>query len=252
MKKTFFLLLTAATVTFTACEKSDSAGFNSEGGGRTGTGGSMAKFTITGNYMYTVQGNLLHSYDISDPGKPVKLNTTDLKNNGVETIFSNGTYLFFGTQNGMLIYGLGDPARPDYLSTYQHVVSCDPVVVSGNLAWVTLSTGNTCMRGSNQLEVIDISNIYTPRLIKVYPFTNPKGLAVSGNHLYLCDEVDGMQLLDITDPLDASVINRISGVKAFDVIVRGNVLTLTAKDGVYQYDCSDPLNLRFLSKIAAG
>lgn len=252
--KIFTLLFTAMAVfLFNGCSKegaSDASFLHS--GGNTGAGGSLAKFTINGAYLYTVQQNVLHVYDIKDPGQPSKLNEIDLKNNGVETIFHSGDYLFFGTRNGMLIYGLSDPARPSFISVYNHIVSCDPVVVSGNLAWVTLSTGNSCARGTNQLEVIDISNVFSPQLLKVYPFANPKGLAVSGSYLYLCDEKDGFMVLDISDHMQVKTVGGIPSLKAFDVIVRSGILTITAKDGVYQYDCSDPLNLKFLSKLPSA
>jgi hypothetical protein len=42
----------------------------------------------------------------------------------------------------------------------------------------------------------------------------------------------------------------IKDLLAYDVIASANVLTITSTSGVYQYDCTDPLNLKLLSKIA--
>ncbi len=244
----FFVLF---LFTIVACDK-DSSSPASESGmnNNTGSAGSMSKFTFNGNYLYVVQGQFLQVYNVVNAASPVLKNTIDLKNNAVETIFSNGTNLFFGTQNGMLIYGLSNPQSPDYLSTYTHLVSCDPVVVSGNLAYVTLSTGTRCNRGNNQLEVIDISDVRNPVLLRTYTsFDNPKGMAISGNYLYLCDAMEGFKVLDITDPMDIQEKSTLPSVIAFDVIAKNNILTITGKDGVYQYDCTDPLNLKFISKI---
>jgi hypothetical protein len=151
----------------------------------------------------------------------------------------------------MLIYGLSNPEIPDYISTYSHIVSCDPVVVSGSLAYVTLSTGNRCNRGNNQLEVIDISDLKSPKLLKAYAFGNPKGMAVGGNYLYLCDAKQGFMVLDISDYRFIQVKSILPSVIANDVILKNNILTITGKAGVYQYDCADPLDLKFISLINA-
>lgn len=250
IKKLFFPAL-LLTLILGACEKSDSGLSSGEGSGKTGSGGSMAKFTFSGNYLYVVDGRILNVYDVSSASETVLRNRIDLENSGVETIFNNGSNLFFGTQTGMLIFGLSNPEKPNYISTYSHIMSCDPVVVSGNLAYVTLSTGNTCARGMNQLEVIDISDLSSPQLMAAYAFGNPKGLAVAGNYLYLCDAQDGFKVLDISDPYNVKTKSTLGTLLANDVIAKGDRLTITAADGVYQYDCSDPLSLKFISKIKA-
>jgi hypothetical protein len=253
MKNLFKILFAAILLStfFYACDKDSSAGIAGEKVSNTGQGGSLAKFAIQGNYMYKVEGSMLKVYDVANTSNTVLLSTIDLQNTGVETIFSNGQYLFFGTQNGMLIYGLNKPESPNYISTYTHVVSCDPVVVQGNIAYVTLSSGNDCNRGLDQLEVIDISDISSPTLLKVYRMGNPKGMAVAGKYLYLCDQLTGFKVLDITDNMNIVEVNSIKTLLAYDVIARGNTLTITGASGVYQYDCTDPLNLKFLSKIAS-
>lgn len=251
MKNTFKILFASLLLSgvLVACSK-DGSNVSSENS-NTGQGGSLAKFTIQGNYMYTVEGVMLKVYDVSSASNTVLLKSIDLNNSGVETIFCNSSYLFFGTQNGMLIYGLTDPSTPNYISTYSHLMSCDPVVVAGNIAYVTLSSGTRCNRGMNQLEVIDISDVSNPSLLKVYTMGNPKGLAVGGQYLYVCDQISGFKVLDITDNMDIKTVNSIDDLLAYDVILSGNTLTITGSAGVYQYDCSDPLNLKFLSKIAA-
>lgn len=251
MKKIFKILFASILLStiFYACDK-DSSAISSGESSNNGQGGSMAKFAIQGNYMYKVEGSILKVYDVSNTSNTILLNSIDLQNTGVETIFSNGQYLFFGTQNGMLIYGLSKPSVPNYISTYTHVVSCDPVVVKGNIAYVTLSSGNSCNRGLDQLEVIDIIDISNPTLLKAYQMGNPKGMAVAGKYLYLCDQLAGFKVLDITDNMNIVQVNNIETLLAYDVIASGNILTITSTTGVYQYDCSDPLNLKFLSKIA--
>jgi len=247
MKK--YLFFFSFILLISSCQKDGSELSSSDGGSTTGIGGSMAKFAFHEQYLYVVEKQYLQVYDVSVASKPLFLRTIDLNNTAVETIFPYGEYLFFGTQNGMLIYSLSNPTAPSYISTYSHIVSCDPVVVQGNIAYVTLSTGNQCGRGVNQLEMIDISDIYNPQLLKIYNFNNPKGLSIDGTYLYLCDGNAGLKVLDVTNIYNARVVETFAGIDAFDVIKNNNTLTVTGKDGVYQLDCTNPLDLKLISKI---
>ena len=86
----------------------------------------------------------------------------------------------------MHIYDVSNPASPQKLSVYQHVYSCDPVVVEGDFAYVTLNSLNTwCGRFSNQLDIIDISDLSDPKLIKQYAMESPLGLGIYGNLLFV-------------------------------------------------------------------
>ena len=49
----------------------------------------------------------------------------------IETVFIAREHLFIGSMTGMYIYSLVDPVNPEFVSTYWHVTSCDPVVVEG-------------------------------------------------------------------------------------------------------------------------
>ncbi len=75
----------------------------------------------------------------------------------VETVFIAEDMLYVGTSNGMHILSLANPSSPNFLSTYQHITACDPVVVEGDWAYVTLRAGNICGGTQNLLEVIDIA-----------------------------------------------------------------------------------------------
>jgi hypothetical protein len=205
---------------------------------------ATSKFTLNGNYLYVASYQVLDVYNIS--GAPKLVRTIQL-NNTIETISTNGSYLFMGTANGLLIYGLDDPENPVYRTIYYQILSCSPVVVKGNLAYVSISTGTVCNMGLNQLEVLDISDITKPLILKIYKFNNPRGMAIRGNYLYLCDA--GLKVLDITDYNDIKVKSALS-VSADHVAVTGTTLTVTGESGVYQYDCTDPLNLKFISKIS--
>lgn len=130
-------------------------------GGNSGIAGSTARFTIYQDYLFTVS-----DYDMSvwDFNTLAKYSTKNL-GWGVETIFPYKDKMFIGSNSGMFIFDLTNPTSPQRLSTFSHARACDPVVVQGETAFVTLRSGTACSGADNQLDVIDISDPVNPTLI---------------------------------------------------------------------------------------
>lgn len=192
-----------------------------------GIGGSMARFTISQGYLYAVGNSTMQLFSLSNPSQPQNQQTIQLPW-GIETIFPYEDKLFLGSTTGMHIYDNQNPASPSFVSTYQHVMSCDPVVVEGDKAYVTLRTDNTCEQGVNALEVIDISNLQDPTLIKSYTMQHPHGLGIDRGTLFLCEGSFGLKVFDAQDPLniDQNLKQHFTGFDAYDVIPLGNVLLM--------------------------
>lgn len=240
-------LLSLAVLFLYSCEdmSNDMSGTNS-----TGQGGSMARFAVAGDYLYVVDTRMLHVYDLKDASKPIKVSDVELGIN-IETIFPYQGNLFIGSMDGMHIYSLAIPEAPEHLSTYQHITSCDPVVVQGNLAYVTLRTDNSCPRGSNQLDIIDISDLRNPQLLTNYQMESPFGLGIDGTTLFVGEGNNGLSVLNVEDPDNIRVINKVSDLHSFDVIARNNNLILTGNDGVFQYNYSQAGNLDLQSRLSS-
>ncbi|MFC6998551.1 LVIVD repeat-containing protein [Rufibacter roseus] len=200
-------------------------------GTTTGQGGSMARFAVTGDHLYTIDHNNLHLFDISRPKDPVKSKSMGL-GFGIETIFPFQDKLFIGSQTGMSILSIQDPSNPTHVSSYEHVVSCDPVVTDGRYAYVTLSSGTTCRQSINELQIIDIQNMRSLQLLKRYPMTNPKGLGVDGNLLFVCD--NGLKVFDASNVQDIQLKHHFK-INAYDVIPYNGQLLVIGSDGFYQY-----------------
>jgi hypothetical protein len=219
--------------------------------GGAGTGGSMARFMLNEDYLYVIAVPIrLKTVDITSPGNMEVIDSIDVPRN-METLFRLQNNLFIGTTTGMLIFDLVNPKKPVQVSSYDHIRACDPVVVDGQYAYVTLRTGNMCNNGSNLLEVIDISSITHPYLVKSYPMFNPHGLGTDGNLLFVCDGTAGLKIYDKTDPL-AIITNRIAyypDFDTYDVIPMNGILMLVGDGGIYQYDYSDPENIVQISHI---
>ncbi len=216
----------------------------------TGVGGSMARFGITGNSLLAIDTYKYYNFDLSSPTDP-RLSSSSFLSSGIETMFLYGKYMFLGTTTGMLIYDLSDINKPTYVSNFWHATGCDPVVVQGNRAYVTIRGGNRCGSLINRLDVLDITNILKPVLFRSYNMDNPYGLGISGDILFVCDGTSGLKVFDASDPL--LIIERqlakFPGIQAYDVIPLGKSLLMIGSDGFYQYDYSDVKNIRQISVI---
>ncbi|WP_316796586.1 hypothetical protein [Pedobacter agri] len=215
-----------------------------------GQGGSMARFTLMNDYLYTVGMNELSLFDVKTASNPSFIKSINL-GWGIETIFPYENKLFIGTNTGMHIFNATDAANPVKLSTYSHVFACDPVVVQGKFAYVTLRTGTACRLGSNQLEVIDIEDPTKPKMIAFYPMQNPHGLSVAGNNLFLCEGNFGIKSFNIADnkAIGNNMLQHLQNIKSYDVIAGPKSLIVTGDDGVYQFNYSNAANIRQLSVI---
>jgi len=229
------------------------ANSSSSNGGPFGTGGSFARFTIVGNHLYTVDTRSLKTFDISAPDLPAEIADSQL-GGGIETIFPYQDKLFIGSTNGMHIYDISSPASPTMASVFAHANACDPVVVSGDYAYVTLRSGTWCEGYSNQLDLIDIQDIYNPKLVKTFQMQNPHGLAITeGDNLFVCEGDHGLKVFDVSTPdkLGRNRIDYLKDMHAYDVIALPNDhLLLIGNDGFYQYDYSNPKSLVEVSHIA--
>jgi hypothetical protein len=221
-------------------------------GSGVGMGGSMARFAITGNVLYAVGDNTINVFDISDRVKPKKFSGVGAWW-GIETMFLADKYMFLGTTTGMVIFDISIPLNPVYVSFYSHVTSCDPVIVDGDIAYVTLRSGTVCGGTASSLDVVDINPITSPSLLQTYAMVNPYGLGKDGDLLFVCDGTEGLKIYNASDYLTITqhLLYNYPSLKAYDVIPFGSVLMMIGDDGLYQYDYSDPADIHQISHIEA-
>lgn len=236
----FFASADAGSIANTAAQTSAPTG--------AGTGGSMARFTIVNNHLYTVGISDLDLFDISNTADPQRGNTINV-GGLIETIYPFKDKLFIGSQQGMYIYNISNPNNPVKEGQFTHARSCDPVIADDNYAYVTLRSGTVCQGFSNQLDIVKLNNLTNPVLEKTYQFTNPHGLSKDGNLLFICDGSDGVKLYNASNVSSLQHLKTIDNIMAFDIILMNKVAMVIGDDGLYQYDYSDINNIRLLSKI---
>ncbi len=227
------------------------SGGGAAAGSAYGVGGSMARFLTYDDYLYMLQTDYkLKVVDITQTDTlPVKYDK--YIGSGLETMFIYNDYMYIGSTQGMHILSLEDPDSPFKTAEYRHITSCDPVVVNGNYAYVTLRSGNLCGGTADLLEVIDISDKYDPQLIASYNMDEPYGLGISGTTLFVCQGPNGLMVYDASSPttIDENQLASFSDIQSKDVIPVGNFLFMIGEDGFYIYDYTDINNITLTGSI---
>jgi len=218
----------------------------------TGTGGSLARFTIMDSHLYAIDDVRLFVFDLNSPASPQQAATVDV-GWGIETVFPVAPHLFIGANDGMYIYDASNPLQPVQLALFEHAQACDPVFVDGNIAYVTLRDGTECLGFVNQLDVVDVSSLTHPQLLQSYPMFNPIGISVADDHLYLCDNQEGLKVFDVSawQNIGQGTESRVADFTAPDVITLPDedLAIVVGPSGIQQFDIQDPTQPRRLSTI---
>ncbi len=199
-----------------------------------GQGGSLARFKIVNDYLYVVDSHTINVFEISDLENPRDLEDI-YAGFDIETIFNRGNNLFLGSMRGMYIYDISSPATPTFISEFQHGTACDPVVVDGDYAYVTLRGGNNCGATESGLFIVDISDITTPVLATSYAMDEPYGLGIKDNKLFICDGKSGLKVYDKTNIDNLVSLNHYENIITFDVIPMDETLIMIGDEILYQY-----------------
>ncbi|HET6559274.1 MAG TPA: hypothetical protein VFG54_18265 [Prolixibacteraceae bacterium] len=218
-----------------------------------GVGGSMARFGLYQDFLYIVNQWTLLTFKLNSASEVTLLDTKNLSWN-VETLFITDQHLFLGTQTGMIVLSLEVPERPSQRGQFTHVTACDPVIIKGDLAFITLKGGTTC-RGAtvNQLDVIRMSNSYSEfNLLKSYPMYGPQGLGIDDELLFICDGDAGLKIYNAADPMTITdhPVASFPNINAYDVIPMENYLFMIGEDGFILYDYSNVQNIHQIGTIS--
>lgn len=210
----------------------------------------MARFTIAGNFLYTVGKTNLKVYNISNPEIPV-LTSDEEVGFEIETIFPFKDKLFIGSTSVVHIFSIENPSKPQKLSTAISPTvmrRCDPVVAKDSVAYATLRTNGPCGGIASILAVYDIRDVLNPIQVSQVQIAEPYGLGYADNALYVCDKTS-LLVFDISKPFEPQLVGNLYNEEFIDVIADSNTLIAWVKQGVVLYDISNKLNPQLISKI---
>ena len=215
-----------------------------------GTGGSYAKFQIYDNALYTIDDYRLYTFNITDYNSISLVSETWMGSwfgGELETTYILKDNLFIGATNGMHIVGLQNTFNPIYMSSFLHATGCDPVVVEENTAYITVRGGNSCGAIGDQVNVIDVSDISNPTEYSTYFLSNPYGLGIKNQILYVCNDT-GINVFNAQNPNDIVLENTYES-NSKDVIPLSTHLITVGENTIHQYNYADNFGLELISII---
>lgn len=188
-----------------------------------------AKVVVSGTNAYVV-GNQFHSYDISDPSAPVRLDTVNITGTGKDLAVSGtNAYIVTASASGeaasFVVVNIADPENLSVTSTLALPSTGQGLDISGDYAYVG--------GGSAGLHVLDISS--TPEIVATLATSGALyGVDASGDYAYAAGYDAGFLLVDIENPLSPAEITTVdfAGL-ASDVIVSGDYAYVESSSAIY-------------------
>jgi hypothetical protein len=229
------VFLFTCSIGLNSCTKDSAGGANSSAG----KGGSLARFTITGNYLYAVDNHFLYAYSLANPARPEKMFSSPVHFD-IETVYAYNKYLFLGSKTGLYIYAIDTAAKPRLVGEASHARACDPVVANDSVAFVTLKGWGSCGPAVSGLYVHDIRDIQKPLLRKTIELPDPVGLGLQDSILYVCCGSAGLKVFNVTEPFSPTLLSTKTGGNFIDVIPYNGLLVCFIKEGVLLYDIANP------------
>ena len=197
---------------------------------------------VSGTRLYASHQTSIHVLDLTDPSDPVFLETVPIPGT-IWDMVVDGNLLYVGATNGFYIVdpeastpilGTQITAAAHLDVTFPYAYLSDmwtsrlvvvdvsqpsaPAVV-GSMSYFPYSiadlasTGSSlCVLGQNSMRVVDVSNPASPTFLGAVsiPGSITRSIAMSGSLAYIGAGAAGLQVVDVSDPLQPRRLNEIS------------------------------------------
>ena len=207
--------------------------------------GTINRIALLNNHVFVIGASKLYNFD--NTGSSMNFVEEKFISSDLETIYPQNDKLYIGTRFSMIVVDATNPSAVQEQGSYWHPTSCDPVLPMGNLAYLTLRTGDFsgCAGDENALHVVDITNPSNPTAMNVIPMNSPYGMTMISNYLFVAEGTNGLKIFDATDPVNLVQVHSDNSVVAYDMMAHPtnpNILLTTGENGLSQYSI-DFLNL---------
>jgi len=153
----------------------------------------------------------------------------------------------------MEILSTSNPDNPEWIGSFSHATSCDPVLPQGSTAYVTLRSGNECDGNVDALTVVDIQNLTFPTAKQDIQMESPYGMTIIDGNLYVGEGENGLKIFKILADDTLELIDHDRSIQAYDVIphpTQADIILVASPDGFGQYQITSS-SKKLLSWISA-
>lgn len=200
-------------------------------------GGYVGYTAVQGNYTFLGQGTVLTVLNNSGENF-VKVASLELPQEPRKAKIS-GDYLYLystGSDSALQIVDISNPLKPLLISRLG--------IQGRREGALSVSENYLCLALEESLKVIDISDPVMPAVIATYE-TSLRNVFATDSLVYLAG-LNGMAILDLTDPQNPIEIGAFNEMTAVSIFVQDNFAyvggTLDGKKGMQIVDISDPQN----------
>lgn len=256
MKQVFGLLM--FSLLLFSCGKSSVLGTSDDGE----IVGKYKTLVAVDNFLYAVNHTELVTFDMTDKENPVEIDKKDVGVD-IENLYHVDRALFIGSQTNLHIYQIAENGIPTkksdtpYIRFGEEITTCDPVIAEQDVAYVTLTSSfwnrvNGCptLVTINELRAYDVQDLENPQLKGVYQLSNPMGLSIDGDYLFVSDGDAGVAIFEVDHEGFATLINEIPNVPTYDLSAQNNKLLVVSEDEIRQYDYSDINDIKLFSSLS--
>lgn len=200
--------------------------------------GTVNRIAVLNDYVYVIG---FQAIAVFKDDQELEFRSSSQVGWRMETIYPQQNALFVGTQTEMQILDISNPEAPDPIGWFQHGRACDPVLPVGNIAYVTLRTGDdmNCPGDENALVVVNTSNLRNPFQVQEVVMESPYGMTLIGDKLYVGEGANGLKIFDATDRDNIVEIKHDTSVQAYDIIAhpfRQDLILIASPNGFGQYE----------------
>lgn len=214
--------------------------------------GTVNRIAHNQDHVYVIGLRKLSIIDDSD-AQMNKVGSRGLTDD-TETIFSYKNNLFMGSRSSMSIYDASNPTMVSETYRFDHATSCDPVLPTDDVAYISLRTAefSACPGNINALIVLDIQDLSTPDEVTEIEMQSPYGMTIFNDLLYVGEGENGLKIFDVSDREDPVLISDDKSVEAYDVIKHpsADLILIAGPNGLEQFEMDEDHDLQFKSRIS--
>ncbi len=189
---------------------------------------SVNDVTVSGNIVFVAIGKLgIAAVDVSNPLQPKPLGEYGVGGDAV-CIQVERNLAYVGLRdNGIRIIDVSKPDAPSLKGGITNGVRSVKLQIDGKLAYVAVGLTNASGEIRGGLQIYDVSD---PSALVQLGFISTKGpvtaLKVINNKAYLVDLVDGLQVIDVSNPLSPTAVGSWKKSGCQDVAIVGEIAWL--------------------------
>ncbi|NQU04987.1 MAG: hypothetical protein HQ568_02760, partial [Calditrichaeota bacterium] len=196
----------------------------------------------SGEYCFIATNSSLEIFNLTNMESPVR---SAFINKSVYEIEILGDIAFIAGEGDFCIYDISNPIEPELIGILEDVGDFREFTVVDNLVYCAVWY-------AQQFIIIDIENPANPEIVGSTEVAWPQDVAVAGDYAYVGSNYHGLDILNISDPGNITLVERIEPNYSPQVEIIDNLLLLRARRLLIIMDISDPVNPTIISETPYG